>query len=235
MARLKKMSEDPTPTMSASEPEPVVPDTDTARLEALSDGVFAVAITLLVLNLTVPLIGDLQRLKQTLLDYLLQQWPDYLAYLISFLVVLIMWTNHHTLFRYIRRSDHTLLLLNGLLLFFITLVPFITRLLAEYLTPGTPWPNQRVAGLVYGGTYVLIAVAFNLLWWYAVRNRRLLDETVHPRHTQALSNDYRYGVPLYLVAFALAFFNVWLSLAMNVGLAIFWALPRSRKPRSSRA
>ena len=218
--------------MSASEPEPVVPDTDTARLEALSDGVFAVAITLLVLNLTVPLIGELH--KQLLRDYLPQQWRDYLAYVISFLLVLIIWTNHHTLFRYIRRSDHTLLLLNGLLLFFISLVPFITRLLAVYLQ-SPKGVDQLTAVLVYNGEYVLISVAFNLLWWYAVRNRRLLDETVHPRHTQALSNDYRYGVPLYLVAFALAFFNVWLSLAMNVGLAMFWALPRSRTPRSSRA
>lgn len=219
--------------MSASEPEPVVPETDTARLEALSDGVFAVAITLLVLNLTVPLIGDLQQQKQSLLDFLLQQWRDYLAYVISFLLVLIIWTNHHTLFRYIRRSDHTLLLLNGLLLFFISLVPFITRLLAVYLQ-SPKGVDQLTAVLVYNGEYVLISVAFNLLWWYAVRNRRLLDETVHPRHTQALSDDYRYGVPLYLVAFALAFFSVWLSLAMNVGLALFWALPRSRKPRSSR-
>ncbi len=218
--------------MSASEPKPVVPDTDTARLEAFSDGVFAIAITLLVLNLAVPLSGEL---KGPLWDALLRQWPVYVAYLISFLFILIMWTNHHRLFRYIRRSDHMLLLLNGLLLLFITLVPFPTRLLAEYLES----PNradQRVAALVYNGTYVLIAIAFNLLWWYAVRNRRLLDETVHPSHLQAVTNDYRYGgIPVYLVTFVLTFVNVWLSLAANVGLAIFWALPRSRKRRSSRA
>jgi uncharacterized membrane protein len=220
--------------VSASEPDPAAPDTDTARLEAFSDGVFAVAITLLVLNLAVPLSSELQQHKETLLNALWQQRFDYLAYVISFLFILIMWTNHHTLFRYIRRSDHALLLLNGLLLFFVTLVPFTTRLLAEYLSPDVQPRDQHVAALIYSGTYVLVAVAFNLLWWYAVRNRRLLDETVHPRHTQAVSDDFRYGVPLYLVAFALAFFSVWLSLAMNVGLALFYALPRSRKRRSSR-
>jgi uncharacterized membrane protein len=216
--------------MSESEPEPAIPDTDTSRLEAFSDGVFAIAITLLVLNLVVPLSNDL---KGPLLDALLKQWPAYLAYLISFLFVLVMWINHHTLFRYIRRSDHTLLLLNGLLLLFITLVPFPTRLLAEYLKSDVQLRDQRVAALVYNGTYVTIALAFNLLWWYAVHNRRLLDETVHSRHLQAVSDDYKYGVPLYLVAFVLAIFNVWLSLAMNVGLALFWALPRTRKRRSS--
>jgi uncharacterized membrane protein len=215
------------------EPEPAVPDTDTARLEAFSDGVFAVAITLLVLNVGA---GLSTSKSGHLPQALLRQWPEYLAYLISFLFILIMWTNHHTLFRYIRRSDHTLLLLNGLLLLFITLVPFPTGLLATYLRSHDSG-DQLSAVLVYNGTYVLIAIAFNLLWWYALHNRRLLDEAVHPRHLQAMTDDYRYGVPLYLVAFALAFFNVWLSLAMNVGLALFWALPRSRsrKRRSPQA
>jgi uncharacterized membrane protein len=212
--------------MREDEPKTGQPDNDTTRLEAFSDGVFAIAITLLVLNLTVPLSGQL---KGSLLRALLDQWPDYLAYLISFLFILIMWINHHTLFKYIARSDHTLLLLNGLLLLFIALVPFPTRLLAEYLKPGVQAADQRVAALEFNGIYVLLALVFNALWRYAAHNRRLIGDAIHSRHVDAVTRDYRFGPLFYLVAFILAFVNVWASLAVNVGLALFFALPRARR------
>jgi uncharacterized membrane protein len=104
---------------------------DTARLEAFSDGVFAIAITLLVLNIRVPLASELN--GQTLFDALLQQWPAYLAYVVSFVTILLMWVGHHNMFTFIYRIDHTFLLLNGLLLMGIAVVPFPTGLLAEYL------------------------------------------------------------------------------------------------------
>src|SRR6266516_2431729 len=90
-------------------------DKETGRLEAFSDGVFGIAITLLVLEIKVPHSPDLHD-KATLLEALAKQWPAYVAYVISFLTVLIMWMNHHKVFRHIRRGDGTLLLLNGLLL-----------------------------------------------------------------------------------------------------------------------
>src|SRR5438477_460993 len=106
---------------------------ETGRVEAFSDGVFAIAITLLVLDIKVPSTGELSAQHEQLLDALLKQWPVYLGYVTSFLTVLIMWANHHRLMRYIKRSDNNFLLINGLLLMGVTVVPFPTSLLAEYL------------------------------------------------------------------------------------------------------
>jgi uncharacterized membrane protein len=207
--------------MRLNEPKIMATHTDTSRLEAFSDGVFAIAITLLVLTIGTPRASPL-------LPALARQWPQYLAYAVSFLFILVMWINHHTLFRYIERSDHVLLLLNGLLLMLIAFVPFPTNLLAEYLGQGTLPTDQRVAALVFNGTYGVLAIAFNLLWRYASHNGRLLDSRVHSRHIVEITRDYRWGPALYFAAFILAFFNVWASLAVNVGLAMFFALPRSR-------
>jgi len=179
---------------------------ETGRLEAFSDGVFSVAITLLVLGLTVPRIADLHpgyRLAAALLD----QWPSYLAYALSFLNVLIMWVNHHALFRIIRRTDHLFLLLNGLLLLVVTVFPFATLLLATYLGQ----PN----------------LAFNQSWRYAPRDSLLLDPTADPQRIRRISSQYAFGPPLYLVAVALAFFSAEVSLALCILLAVFFALPSS--------
>ena len=143
---------------------------ETGRVEAFSDGVFAIAITLLALNMKVPGRADLAGMHATLFDALLAQWPAYLAYLISFLTVLIMWVNHHRMFRNIRRTDHSFMMLNGLLLMWVTLVPFPTAMLAEYINH----PYARVAAAVYSATFVLIGVTFTALWWYASSGNRLL-------------------------------------------------------------
>jgi uncharacterized membrane protein len=154
--------------MNASESQAVDENKETGRVEAFSDGVFAIAITLLVLNIQVP--HDLPAGK-SLANALIDQWPTYLAFVTSFATIGIMWINHHRLFAHIRRSDNPLLVLNGLLLIGITLVPFPTALLAAYIGH----PDEQVAALVYGGTLVVIAICFNLLWLYASRGKRLLD------------------------------------------------------------
>src|ERR1041385_9184169 len=104
---------------------------ETARLEAFSDGVYAIAITLLVLDLKVPMVQD-----GKLASALLHQWPMYFAFLISFAFIGIMWVNHHRLFNHIRRCDNRLLFLNLLLLLGVTVVPFPTALLAAHLKGG---------------------------------------------------------------------------------------------------
>src|SRR5206468_6094385 len=132
---------------------------ETARVEAFSDGVFAIAITLLVLNLKVPS-GPAGHLGTALAG----QWPAYAAFLISFAFIGIMWVNHHRLFTHIRRSDNRLLFLNLLLLLGVTFVPFPTALLAAHLRGA----DARTAAAVFNGTYVLIAIFFNVLWHHAV-------------------------------------------------------------------
>lgn len=220
--------------MSADESPPPHQDYNTTRLEAFSDGIFAIASTLLVLDLAVPLSSQ-HAAGTGLLAALLAKWPAYCAYVISFTFILVMWINHHTLFKYITRTDHWLLVLNGLLLMFITVVPFPTRLLAEYLPQPCPhtapfWQcNQVVAALVYNGLYICTAILYNVVWHYAAREGHLLDAQVTSRQIQDLTQDYRYGPLVYLAAFVLAFINVPASLAVNFGLAAFFALPRSRQ------
>ncbi len=191
---------------------------ETARIEAFSDGVFAIAITLLVLDLKVP--HDLPEMTG-LFWALLNQWPAYLAFVTSFATIGVMWVNHNRLFALIKRSDHSLLLLNGLLLLFVTFVPFPTAIVAEYVQGR----DQHVAAMVYSGTFTVLAIVFNLLWRYASYKNRLLDRRADPHAVGEITWAYSFGPPLYLVSFVFAFINVAASLAVTIALAIFFALP----------
>ncbi|GAC1355958.1 MAG: TMEM175 family protein [Herpetosiphon sp.] len=193
---------------------------ETTRLEAFSDGVFAVAITLLALNLGVPSVKELHE-GFGLVAALLAQWPVYLAYTLSFLSILIMWVNHHGLFRLIRRTDHSFLLLNGLLLLIITATPFATALLATYLLH----PDRRIALVVYTGLSFVMAMTYNGMWAYASRGGRLLDPSADPEMVQSITEQYRFGPLLYLIAFGLAFISATASLGLCVLLALFFAFP----------
>ncbi len=198
--------------------------TETGRIEAFSDGVFAIAITLLILNMRVPPHGSGR--PDELARALVTQWPNYLAFLTSFLTIGVMWMNHHRLFTLIRRADHLLMVLNTLLLLGISAVPFPTSVLAEYLGH----PGEALATMVYSGMYVVIAIAFNALWRYAAGGMRLLGDDVDPAAVVAQTRQYAFGPIFYLVAFGLAFVSVVASLALNLALALFFALP----PRSLR-
>jgi uncharacterized membrane protein len=193
---------------------------ETGRVEAFSDGVFAIAITLLALDIKIPASSAGTRLS----ELLLKQWPAYFAFFISFAFIGIMWINHHRLFTYIRRTDHMLLILNGLLLMGVTVVPFTTALLASYI--GRPY--QNVAAMVYNGNYVATAIFFNILWRYAASGNRLLGRSVDTAAVKALSKQYLLGPAVYLVCLALAWISVPASLVLNSALAIFFAFPPKR-------
>ncbi len=201
-------------------PAPQLPQTETNRLEAFSDGVFAVAITLLVLNLTVPSPHDNRGMLVAALG---KQWPTYLAYALSFLTILIMWLNHHTLFQLIRRADDIFLLLNGLLLMVITAIPFATNLLATYLLES----DKKVALAVYSGASLVMATIYNRMWAYASRHGRLLDPKADERLVRGITRQYRVGPFLYVIAFGAAFLSAEVSLAICIALAIFFALPNA--------
>ena len=208
---------------------PPAQTSDTVRLEAFSDGVFAVAITLLVLNLHVPVASELKVAGRgpDVLGFLATQWPSYLAYVASFLAILVMWINHHTLFKLIGRSDRVLMIYNGLLLMLVTVVPFSTSLLAEYVTSNEV--NQREVAVVYSGVFILVSIAFNLLWRYAAKERRLLDDSAHPAHVKGVTDSYRFGPIFYVVALGLALVSIPASLVLNIVLAIYFALPHAPK------
>jgi uncharacterized membrane protein len=195
---------------------------DTNRLEAFSDGVFAVAITLLVLNIKIPELDAAGKLLDgELWPELAKQWPMLVAYVTSFATIGIMWLNHHRVFSHVKRTSTSLLLFNLLLLLIIVFIPVPTALLAEQL----PFPDQHAAAVIYSGTNILMAIAFNLIWNHASRRGRLLDKNVDMRSVDAISGQYMYGPLLYIVSFVLAWISAPVSIAFNFLLALFFALP----------
>jgi uncharacterized membrane protein len=190
---------------------------ETSRIEAFSDGVFAIAITLLILEIKVP-----HRDQGSLVAGLLHQWPSYVAFLLSFAYIGVMWINHHRMFTHIKRFDDVLLVLNLLLLLGVSVVPFPTAVLAEHLDT----PDQRTAAVVYNATFIAIAILFNILWRYAVA-RHLLDKAVTASVAGNISRQYAFGPVMYLACLALAWVNVRASIAANISLALFFALPPS--------
>ena len=191
---------------------------ETARVEAFSDGVLAIVITLLVLELHVP--RELQS-EAAVREALAHEWPAYLAFLTSFATVGIMWVNHHRLFTLIGRVDHWLLMLNLLLLLTICIVPFPTAIVAEYLGG----EGSRTATLVMGGVFIATAIVFNVLWRYASSGRRLIAPHIPQHILDAQTRQYRFGPIFYLVSFLLAFVSPLASVALNLLMAVFFALP----------
>ena len=200
---------------------------ETARVEAFSDGVFAIAITLLILEIKIP-----SPAGQPLASQLLRQWPSYLSFVISFAFIGIMWMNHHRLFTHIRKCDDLLLLFNLLLLLGVTAVPFPTAVLAAHLGK----PGARTAVVLYNGTYLFISIWFNLLWRYAAsKKRRLLAADVDEASVKHITRQYAFGPVLYLICLGLAFVSVAASLILNGALACFFALPPRIMHRESQA
>jgi uncharacterized membrane protein len=204
-------------------------DKETNRLEAFSDGVFAVAITLLVLNIKIPGI-DLPPSKlppdTDLWHTLGDEWPMLAAYVTSFATIGIMWLNHHRLFVHIKRINTVLVLLNLLLLLIIVFIPVPTGLLAEYFRR----PSQHAAAVIYSSTCLLMACFFNLLWRYASYHNRLLGRNADSQAVAAISRQYLFGPLLYLFSFGLALVSTPASILVNFALALFFALP-PRPPR----
>ncbi|HLZ23508.1 MAG TPA: TMEM175 family protein [Ktedonobacterales bacterium] len=191
---------------------------ETGRLEAFSDGVFAIAITLLVLNIQVPAHLDSGWAKDW--GQVKSLWPQYLAYVLSFVTILIMWVNHHLVFRLIHRTNQLFLMLNGLLLMCITFLNFPTALLAASLQHG----NTTVATLTYNGTLIVISVFFNLVWRYATYHDRLLDAHADRALVRTIHRQYRLGPLYYGVPFVVALVSPALSIGLDLALAVYFSL-----------
>lgn len=192
------------------------------RLEAFSDGVFAIAITLLVLEIRVPpaeVLADPKALNAALGAL----WPSYLGYAISFITVGIIWANHHNLIRLVATVDHGVILANLGLLLVIGFVPFPTALLAATL----PTQSAQVGVLVYAATFTVLAVTFNVLWWALRRGPGVLRSDVSPRAIAAISRSYRLGPPGYGAAFVGALVRPEFGMAIIIGLIVLYSLPSS--------
>ena len=200
--------------------EETVQEKETARVEAFSDGVFAISITLLVLDLKVPRGLDAAALRAALIH----AWPSYTAFLTSFLTIGIMWLNHHRIFGLMRRVDYATLVLNGLLLLGVSVVPFPTSLVAEYLGR----PGARVAIMLYTAVGLYIALAFTALWRYVLSpERHPALMRVAPDHptVRTLQAHYRWGPVVYLVVMGIAFWSPTTGLGLCLGMTLFFLLP----------
>ncbi len=194
----------------------------TNRLEAFSDGVFAIAITLLVLTIAQP--TDYRKLTSQLGE----RWPSLAAYVVSFLIIGIMWVNHHSIFSHFERIDRGLFYLNMFLLMTITFLPYPTGVLGVALAKGR---GTQTAAVVYGVTMAVNAFAWAGLWLYGSHKRRLLRASF-PEPERALATLlFTIGVVIYVLAVGVAFWNAYVFLGLQAAVALYYALdPVSRRP-----
>jgi uncharacterized membrane protein len=191
---------------------------DTGRIEAFSDGVFAIAITLLVIEIAVPEIHNGESLAEGLRD----NWPSYLGYVVSFITIGVMWINHNHVFHDIARTDYTLKILNLLLLMSISFVPFTTAVLAEYMREDE---QQTAAVLAYGATFTVNAILFNALWLYVSRTPGMLEKVVSETRVRSRTRRYLAGPLLYGITIPLAFIEPWISIGIYMALVVFYLIP----------
>lgn len=201
-----------------SESQPGGTERGTERIEAFSDGVFAIAITLLVLEIKVP---HLQA-GSDLLSSLLRLWPDYFSYILSFVMIGIYWANHHYIFKLFQKTNHALNLLNLLFLLFIAFLPLPTEVLGDYLLDRT---NQTTAVTLYALGLLFPAVTWLLMWLYASRGHRLLERNLDNGYVRQLTLQYFGSVALYSAAVVASLIDFRWGLGICVGLTLLYLLP----------
>ena len=192
---------------------------ETGRTEAFSDGIFSIAATLLVLDLKAP------AATMPFWQGVAAQWPAYASFLLSFLFIGIMWLNHHRLFSHIHRSSDLLMVANLLLLLGVVWIPYPTSLMAQSMIAG----QLKDAAILYNGSYLVIALLFNLLFGVCVKGG-LLDRNVSG--VQSIARSYAAGILMYVVCFAVTWWNVPVSLAINFGMAMFFLLSPDQMARN---
>jgi uncharacterized membrane protein len=191
-----------------------------SRLEAFSDGVFAVAITLLVLEINVP--GG-----ENLWHQLKEEWPSFASFFVSFWVIGIIWVNHHGVIDHLKRADRGVLYLNLVVLMSVVLIPFATALMAEHLKSGA---DEHVAAAVYAGAFALMAVAFGVLWEYITRHREKLGVELSDEEVRRRSLAFQIGNPFYAIAVVVAFISPAVVLVIIGALAVYYMISGMRSP-----
>ena len=184
------------------------------RLETFADGVFAIAATLLILNVELPEGGG------SLRHELLHLWPAYAAYAVSFLVIGVIWVNHHAILNLVGHTDRTFLFINVFFLLAVAFLPFPTRVLANNLRAG----DARTAAVFYGLTSIAMSVGFLAVWLYCSRFGRLLAADADPRVVSGITRSFLPGVPLYVLATLSCLISAWLGAALYAALALFYVV-----------
>ncbi|WUH90064.1 TMEM175 family protein [Streptomyces sp. NBC_00433] len=200
---------------------------ESGRVEAFSDGVFAIAITLLVLEIKVP-----EDAGDRLWSALGAMWPSYAAYAVTFLIIGVMWVNHHTVFQCIARVDRTLLFLNLVLLMGVAALPWPASVVAAYLREGNA---AHVALAVYGLFMVFHALVFQAMWWHLTRTGHLFDDRVDVEAARATRTRFALGSIAYPATVGLAFVSAPLTLAVHGLLAVYYAFNQVPVPTKAEA
>ena len=189
---------------------------ETLRIETFSDGVFCIAVTLLSIEIGVELHGDIT--NAGLQHALLAKWPICLAYVISFINVLLAWIGHHGLFKMLHKSDNSIMISNGLLLMLVALVPFPTKTLGEFLLTA----GFKTAVIFYTGYFVLISLSFRLLWYTASINKNLLVHGISEKQINLTTRNENIGLICNTIILGVAFINPWLALALSFAMWVYW-------------
>jgi uncharacterized membrane protein len=192
----------------------------TARLETFADGVFAIAATLLILNVDAQVSEGSGAIGHRLLEI----WPSYIAYAVSFVTIGIIWSNHHTVMNQLGWVNRTFLMQNVFLLLCVAFVPFPTRLIAEHLRDRH---DLEPAALAYGATMTVMSICYLTLWLYASRGGRLLRDDADARTVSGITRSYLPGTPLYLSATLLALVSPLASVAVFAAIALFYVVESS--------
>lgn len=191
--------------------------TDTLRLEAFSDGIFAIIVTLLAFNLKVPELPD-EASNQQAIQKLIRLLPDFLGFALSFTFIAIIWVNHHQFFQSVKKTTAKLLWLNNLLLFWICFIPFPTAFVGKH-------PTQPVAVALFGIVFFMASSSFTWMRYYATYQADLLADDIPDEEKRQAFRRTVVGPIAYLLTILLSFVTVWGALILNFATALFYFVP----------
>lgn len=189
---------------------------DTARVETFSDGVFCIAVTLLSIEIGVEVANN--KTNAILFNSLVEKWPILLAYVISFVNVLLAWIGHHGIFKNLRNTDNAVMISNGVLLMIVALVPFPTKTLGQFLLTDA----LKAAVIFYTGYFVLISIAFRVLWQTIVRNKSLWTHGLTAAQIKRTTKNENIGLICNTAIMLAAFLNPWIALVLSFIMWVYW-------------
>lgn len=192
-----------------------------SRIETLTDGIFAIVMTLLVLEITVPNLTHSELIAGELSKRLLELWPVILSYSISFIILGFFWINHHDQFHYIKRANRVFVWITIFYLMFIAFIPFSTALLGEYT-------DQQISVVVYGINIAMAGFWASIQWWYATKEHRLVDSDLDMNFIKIMSRRGVIGIISYLIAVVLSFASIYVSLVLFMVIPVYYLVPAQK-------
>ena len=195
-----------------------------SRIEMLTDGIFAIVMTLLVLEITVPQLAHSEVVAGELPKRLFELWPVIYSYALSFVILGFFWISHHDQFYYIKRANRIFAWITIFYLMFIAFIPFSTALLGEYT-------SQQISVVIYGINIAVAGFWARVQWWYAAKDYRLIDPDLEPTFIRIMSRRGTIGIVIYLIAATLSFVSIIASLVLFIVIPIYYLVPaRADKP-----